>query len=81
MQTETKSKFNRVQNKAAGSALKFESSYFSFKFVIGLQFSALVSRPSLARKSLVAKPRANFRYFLNIVREVNFYKINLENIN
>jgi hypothetical protein len=32
--------------------LKFESSYFSFKFVIGLQFSALVSRPSFARKSL-----------------------------
>ncbi len=32
--------------------LKFESSNFSYKFVIGLQFSALVSRPSLARKPL-----------------------------
>ena len=32
--------------------LKFESSYFSFKFVLGLQFSALVSRPSFARKPL-----------------------------
>jgi hypothetical protein len=32
--------------------LQFESSYFSFKFVLGLQLSALVSRPSLARKPL-----------------------------
>jgi hypothetical protein len=33
---------------------KFGSSYFFYKFVIGLQFSALVSRPSLACKSLLA---------------------------
>jgi hypothetical protein len=41
-----------LQFKAQNISGTFESSDISFKFVLGLQFSALVSRPSFARKPL-----------------------------
>ena len=54
--TDRRAATNSVQTKAVGLQ-QFESSDISFKFVLGLQFSALVSRPSFARKPLFSIAR------------------------